>query len=334
MQKNDLQKAVELINSSKNVLITTHTKPDGDSCGCLVAFAHALNTLQKKARILSLSKIPKWYEFLFQQNPTVLGEDITLGQLKQDQFDLVIIVDTNSYSQLPGLEDFLKENKKPVLVIDHHVTSDGLGDIELIDTNAAAAALIVYDLFEYAGWKITKKIAQAIITGLATDTGWFRFPNTDRKCFQVTAQLIDLGVNPTQIYHNMYQNFSPARFQLMTEMLNSLELHFDGRYAAQHLLKSDFKKTAAEYADTENLIDECQRINTVEAAALFVELPDDRIKVSFRSRTSVDVRKIAQKFGGGGHIKAAGAHLTGPIENAEKLIYDEVAKQLAGINRK
>ena len=110
-------------------------------------------------------------------------------------------------------------------------------------------------------------------------------------------------------------------------MLNTLELHLDARFATQHLLQTDFEQTGAAYKDTENLIDECRRISTVEAAVLFVELKDGRIKCSLRSTGGIDVRKIAQKFGGGGHAMAAGAHLPGPLENAKELIKAEVEKE-------
>jgi len=328
----DFQKAIELIEGSNNVLITTHARPDGDACGCVVAMADALTALGKKVTPLMLSEIPQWYEFLFDQKPLILEKDITIDQIKQDElgeFDLITILDTNSKNQLTDFAQILEQNKKPVLILDHHVTTDGLGNLELIDTSAAAAAVIVFELFQCAGWKINQKVANALFAAISTDTGWFQFNNTDSRSLRICADLIDAGVNPTRMYHDMYQNFSHQRFALMTAMLDSLELHFDGRYASQHLLQSDFKKTGANFNDTENLIDQCRKIKTVEVASLFVELPDDKIKVSLRSRGPVDVRKIAQKFNGGGHTKAAGIHMPAPIENVKKLIYDEVAKQLA-----
>jgi phosphoesterase RecJ-like protein len=328
---NDIQKAVELINKANDVLITTHTRPDGDACASVVAMHEVLITLGKKVKLLFLSQIPEWYEFLFAEKVPILGNDVTLDQLKQGQFakpDLIIIIDTNSYSQLPKFEDYLKQNTNPVLVIDHHITADGLGDVELLDTTAAATALIVYDLLKHANWPITEKIARALFVAVATDTGWFQFANTDSRVYRDCAELIDAGAEPTQIHHDLYQNFSPQRFKLMTAMLNTLELHFDGRYAAQHLSLADFQRTGAAHKDTENLIDECRRIGTVEVAALFVELKDGRIRCSLRSTRAVDVSEIAQKFGGGGHKMAAGAYLPGPLQNAKKLIKNEVENRL------
>jgi phosphoesterase RecJ-like protein len=331
MHENDFQKAVDLINESNSVLITTHTRPDGDACASVVAVSDALTTLGKQVNLLFLSEIPEWYQFLFAEKAPVLGRDVTLDQLKAGRFarpDLIIIVDTNSYSQLPRFEEYLEQNDKPVLVIDHHITADGLGDVELIDTLAAAAGLIVYDLFKFANWPVTEKIARALFVAVATDTGWFHFSNTDSRAFTCSAELIKAGANLPQIYHDLHQNFSLQRFNLMVAMLNSLELHFDGRYAAQHLTRADFERTGASHKDTENLIDECRRIGTVEVAALFVELKDGRIRCSLRSTGPVDVRQIAQNFGGGGHKMAAGAYLPGPLQNAKQLVLDLVREQI------
>jgi phosphoesterase RecJ-like protein len=316
----DFQKAVELVGKSDKVLITTHTRPDGDACGCIAAIFETLTSLGKNVKILLLSELPTWYEFLFEQKPEFFSKKTKIDS------DLIIVVDTSSYNQLPELDKYLKQSDKPVLVIDHHATSDNLGDVRLIDSSAAATALIVFDLLKYAGWPITKKIAGALFVAVSTDTGWFQFSNTDSRVHRACAELIDAGVNPSRVYRDLYQNFSPQRFRLMVAMLNTLELHLGGRFAMQHLTQADFKKAGAKHSDTENLIDECRRIGNVEAAALFVELADGQIKVSLRSRDAIDVCKIATKFGGGGHKMAAGAHLPGPIENAKELVLAEIKK--------
>jgi phosphoesterase RecJ-like protein len=368
----DFQKAVELIGKSNKVLITTHTRPDGDGCGCIAAISETLTTLGKNPKILLLSELPAQYEFLFATNSIKSVKSVA----KLDP-DLIIIVDTSSYNQLPELIPLLSSlvPRPSSLVIDHHVTSpayltvrppeasvgracpsgrDNLGDVRLIDNSAAATALIVFDLLKYAGWPITKKIAEALFVAVSTDTGWFQFDNTDSRTLKVCAELIDAGVNPSKMYRELYQNTSPQQFRLMVAMLNTLELHLGGRFAMQHLSQEDFKKAGAKYSDTENLIDQCRRISGVEAAALFVELADGQVKVSLRSfgtnsikspptqrlvrragvksvksvaNLPIDVCKIAAKFEGGGHKMAAGAHLPGPLENAKKLIYDAVAEQ-------
>jgi len=327
------QKAIELISKSSDILITTHTRPDGDACGCLAVMCDTLTALGKKVQPILLSEVPEWYEFLFAEDVPVLGADIQLEKLiegRLGRFDLVVIIDTNSYNQLPKFDEYLKQSAMPVLVIDHHVTTDGLGNVELVESDAAATALIVYDLLKYAKWPLTEKMAEALFVAVATDTGWFQFNNTDSRVYRTCAGLIDAGAKPAEIYDRLYQDFSHSRFDLMVAMLNTLELHFDGRYATQHLREQDFEKTGAAYKDTENLINECRRIRTVEVAALFIESKDKRIRCSLRSKGGVDVSKIAAKFGGGGHKMAAGAYLDGPLENAKRLIFQEVAARLGG----
>jgi phosphoesterase RecJ-like protein len=334
MDRSDLQEAIELIDKSGGVLLTTHTKPDGDACGCVAVLCDALAALGKKAQPLMLSDVPAWYEFVFADKVPVLGRDVTVEQLaggELGEFDLIIVADTDSFSQLGDFQKYLKGNDKPVLVIDHHVTSDGVGDVKIVDSSAAATGLIVFELAKYAGWGITERMAQALFVAIATDTGWFQFSNTDSRIYRTCAELIDAGVKPTEICDKLYHNFSHARFKLMLAMFETLELHFDGRYAAQHILQQDFERTGARYEDTENLINECHRIETVEASALFVELKDGRVRCSLRSRGAVDVSKIAQKFGGGGHKAAAGTYLPGPLEDAKLLILDEMAGRFAEV---
>ena len=333
----DFQKAVELINKSSNILLMTHIKPDGDACGSVAAMYDTLTVLGKKVKFILPSEVPEWYEFLFAERVPILGKDVTLQQLKQGQFfepDLIILIDVNSNNQLSKFSEYLKQNDKPVLVIDHHITNDGLGDVELIDTTAAATSLIIFDFLKYANWPVTKKIAQALFVAVVTDTGWFQFSNTDSRVHQSCAELIEAGINNTKIYHDLYQNFSHQRFNLMIAMLNTLELHLNGRLATQHLLWADFERTGATLKDTENLINECRRVSTVEAAALFVELKDGRIKCSLRSRSDIDVREIAAKFGGGGHTTAAGVHLSESLQDAKQLILGEMKEQFKQLDNK
>jgi phosphoesterase RecJ-like protein len=330
------KKAVGLINNAKNVLLTSHTRPDGDACGSIAAMCDILTSMGKKANPIFVSPLPVWYEHLFVTRPPILGNDITVEQLNAgyyDHCDLIIIIDTNSYIQLPQFDSWLKKTHKPVLIIDHHVTADGLGTVELIDTTAAAAGQIVLDLFRYAKWPINKKIAECLFVSLSTDTGWFRFSSADGRTYRDAADLIDAGAEPPKTYRQMYQNFSLSRMKLLVAMLNSLELHLEGRFAIQQLMWTDFERTGATGRDTENLIDDCQRITSVEVAALFVEQKDNKFRCSLRSKADLDVAKIASGFGGGGHKSAAGVTLEGPLEHAKKLIFEAVGRQFEQLDK-
>ena len=287
----------------------------------------------KKAKPLLLSPPADWYKFIFAEPVPVLGNDVKLEELKAGKFgsfDLIIIVDTNSYVQLAEFDKWLKISKIPVLVIDHHLTGDSLGTVEIVDSTAAATGEIVLDLLESAGWEITEQIAEALYIAISTDTGWFRFDNTDARVMRNASKLIELGARPSEIYHKMYQSYSPARLKLLGKMLENLELYRDGKIALMFILRSDFDSTGATGTDTEDFVNESQRISSVKTSALFVELKDGGFRCSLRSNGSVDVRQIAAKFGGGGHKVAAGVNLKGPLQQAKKLILDELEKALSG----
>jgi phosphoesterase RecJ-like protein len=326
------RQALALIEDSPRILVTTHVRPDGDACGCIAAISEVLRSTGKSVLPLLLSSVPQWYAFVFTEKVPVLGKDVRPEDLTRGAYadvDLVVIVDTGSYSQLTGLENYLRQSGKPVLVIDHHVTSDKLGRVEIMDETAGAAGLVLYDFLKYARQPITPTAAQALFVAIATDTGWFQLSNTDSRVFSGCAELVDFGAQPTELYRKLYQEFSRERFVLMVRMLDTLELHLDGRYASQQILLEDFTKTGAEPPDTENLVNECQRIGSVRVAALFIEHKDGRVRCSLRSGGDVDVSEVAAKFGGGGHRNAAGAFLPGPMENARRLIFDEIARRLS-----
>lgn len=329
----DFRQVIEVLEQSSDVVITTHIRPDGDACGCLRGLMDILTSMGKQVRPLLLSPPASWYAAMFEQKIPVLSNDITQAQLMEgffDACDLIVIVDTDSRVQLPGFAEWLDKSSsgKKVLVIDHHVTGDGLGDLALVDTEAAATGEILFDLFKAAGWTITEPVAEAIFIALSTDTGWFRFGNADSRIFHTAAELINAGARPDMVYRRLYQGFSPARLRLMVRMLEHLELFEGEQIAVQYILRKDFDDTGATGPDTENLIDECQRIATVEAAVLLVELSDGRFRCSLRSKGRVDVRVIAQKYGGGGHTLAAGVTLDGPLGAAKDLAVREIAVQL------
>lgn len=330
----DYQKAAAALDGAQRVLITTHFRPDGDACGCLRAIAEHLQIRGKTVYPLVLSPLASWYAELFDQPVPVLGNDIKPEELAQryGHCDLMVIVDTNSYNQLPGLENFIKAARAAgtpkILVIDHHITGDHLGDVELLDPQAAAAGEVVFDLFKIADWAITRRIAESFFVAVATDTGWFKFGNADSRIFHTAAELIEMGVHPNDMYRRLYQSFTPARLKLMTRMLEHLTLHAEGRIAMQYILRKDFDETGASGPDTENLIDECQRIQSVEAAVLIVELADGKFRCSLRSKGNVDVRAVAQPYGGGGHTLAAGVTLPGPLDSVISTLLMDIQKQM------
>jgi phosphoesterase RecJ-like protein len=329
----DFKKAIELINKSKSWLVTSHTRPDGDAVGSMKAVCEIAVQLNKSVKPILLSPPAQWYKSIFNSPVPVLGNDLTPEELQNGSFgdfDLVVIVDTDSYVQLTQFDKWLKQSKVPVLVIDHHITGDGLGTVEIVDSTAAATGEIVFELFKFAGWEITPAIAEALFIAISTDTGWFRFDNTDARVMRNISSLIEFGAKPSNIHRKMFQNFSPERIKLLGKMLENLEFYHDGKIALQFIMRSDFDATGATGSDTEDFVNECQRVGSVKAVALFVELKDGGFRCSLRSDGSVDVQQIASQLGGGGHKVASGVNLKGSLAEVKKLILDKFEKGLLG----
>ncbi len=318
--------ANDLIDAAEKILVTTHVKPDGDAVGSLVGICNVLTELGKQVVPLFLSPVPQWYTFLLEDAVPVLKHDLAcsdLGEGDHSDVDLIVLVDVNSLAQLSHFGDVLRKSEIPVLVIDHHATADHLGTIELVDPEAAATGLLVAEYIRHNQWPLSARTAEALFVATATDTGWFQFSSANSRVYSDCAVLIDAGANPHEIYEKLYQDFSLAKFKLTMAMLDTLELHYDNQFAVQHLSPKDFERTGARYEETENLINECHRIGSVKASVLLVELPDGRIRGSLRSKSDLDVSRIARKFGGGGHKKAAGTFLEGPMEKARQTIIEE-----------
>ena len=334
----NFHQALRAIESARQILLTTHVRPDGDAVGALVALQSCLkNAAQKKqkpctAQLLFLSSVPDHYQFLLPAEPWTVHNQLNPQPIDShtlDQYDLIIVVDTSADRQLPGLGEYLKNHPSRVLVIDHHLAHDGLGAIKLIDTHAAAAGEIVYNLICTAGWTIDPDTATALFVALSTDTGWFRFENVTDQTYHIAAQLVAAGAQPHQIYRTLFQQFPASRLKLMTQMLQTLELFCNDRLAVMHITTDMINQTGAQRTQIENMVNEAQQIGSVEVTVLLVEQKDRSTRVSFRSRGHLDVNHIAQKFSGGGHANAAGATLNLPLNDARSQIINTLTHAMS-----
>lgn len=234
-----------------------------------------------------------------------------------DRFDALLVADTGTWSQLPGLEERVADWGAPRLVLDHHLTQQDWADVKLVNTDAAAAAEVAAELLDAWDVPFDAPIATALYLGIATDTGWFQFANTRPYTLRLAARLMEAGVDTDRMYRLLYQNERAERLALQTRAQQSLQLFEDGRLATTRVRTADFEQTGAAVADTENLINIPLQIRTVEVSILFVEQPEGGpIRVSLRSKGGVDVARFAETFGGGGHARASGLKLDAPFDDA------------------
>lgn len=300
------------LKNCKHVLVASHTYPDGDAIGSLLAMGLALDNLGKAVTIYNASPIPAVYKFL----PSI-GR-ITSRMDVQAVYDTAIMLDCGDMERLG--ESFAAVAKKiPVLVnIDHHVTNTGFGDLQLIDTQACASAEIVYRLIKGLHIPISTAMAAAIYTGIFTDTGSFRFSNTNRAAFAICEEMLQLGVDPWTVSRHVYGTYSLGRIKLLNLALDTIELARNGRVSMMTLTQEMLRKTGTQPEDTDGLINYARGIEDVKLAVLIQQKQNGRetpsgpapYHVSLRSDGSIDVADLAATFGGGGHATAAGFDVT------------------------
>ncbi|MBN1766030.1 MAG: DHH family phosphoesterase [Sedimentisphaerales bacterium] len=289
-------------------------------------------------KLLSLSNVGDMYTFMLPDDVWILDKNLTRMDIeagKLDAFDLIIIVDTRASRQLEGISDYLtqymhnKDSAGPaVLIIDHHLSGDIEGSCHLVDTRAAAAGEIIYELCKYAGWNLDQNSASALLAAIGTDTGWFRFENTSAQTFDIASQLVSAGAKPDTIYQKINQNHPPERVRLLALTLDTLELHADNRLAIMHITNEMLKQTGAKRSHIENIVNEPQQIGSVIAVALLVELENGHTRASLRSKSLINVNEIAQTYGGGGHARAAGLTIDEPLHSAKIIIINTIIKAL------
>lgn len=304
------------LDSATSLLLITHARPDGDGLGSMAALCRAAQAAGKTVFMLIPDDLPVSYGYLFPMDrPAGLSRFDTLAA----KADTIVILDTSAAAQLDGLGEKLAARRDDVVVLDHHATSEDIAAIQCVDTTAAATAILVTELLTALGWAVDRQTADALAVGMLTDTGWLRFSNTDPRCLRAVADLVAKGVRPDVLYQRIYQNDRPERLALQARVLGSLELHAEGRVAAMAVRLDDFAATGARGEETENMINEALRLATVEVALMFTQNAEGT-RVSLRSRQVVDVAKVAEGFGGGGHPRAAGLRLDEGVDAAKDRI--------------
>jgi phosphoesterase RecJ-like protein len=312
---------LNLVRQHKRFLLTTHVRPDGDGLGSMLALADVLQRHGKTTLLTVASFLPPRYDFL---DP---AGRIRRFELPGDQYrevDVAIVLDTGTWNQLGDFGTLLRSLKVPKVVIDHHLTQDDLGATRFVDTSAEATGRLVYEAVTALGGPLSREAAHALLVAVAMDTGWFRHPNTTPATFMLAAALEEAGANPTTAYERLFEHSSLGRLRLTGLVLERLQLECDGRVALTEIRRGDYEATGSTPQDSEDLVNYTRSVAGVEVGLFFMEQPRGGVKVSFRSRQDVDVARLAEQFGGGGHKLASGAILETTLTEARTRVLDAV----------
>jgi bifunctional oligoribonuclease and PAP phosphatase NrnA len=317
----------EIIDAHQRFVISSHVRPDADAIGSALGLAGILTSLGKTARVINPSATPPHLAFLDpEKSIQKIGEGVSVEQACDT--DVHVIVDTSAWAQLQEIGKVLKRTPARKVVIDHHVSADDVGADEFKDISASATGLLVLELAEFLGVPATPPIAALLFCAIATDTGWFRFSNTDARTLAGAARLIDAGAAPNLLYRELNERSSLQRLRLHAVVLSRVAVDCDGRLAHTHVFQKDFQETGAHPTDTEDLVNDCLTVDGVECAFILVELKSGQVKVSLRSRSRVNVARVAEQFGGGGHRQAAGATVAGPLATAQQRVIEALTTAL------
>jgi phosphoesterase RecJ-like protein len=316
-----MKKIIQQLTKSDRVLLASHTNPDGDAIGALLATGIALEKMGCEVVLYNESAIPAVYRFL----PSVdrIGTQLT----DLDRFDTAVILDCGDLSRVGPAADAI--STVPAIVnIDHHTTNTRFGNYHLVDVDACATSEIVYRLIQALGIEMDAAMATAIYTGILTDTGSFRFSNTNRAAFSICEAMVALGVKPSAVAQHVYGTYSLGRIKLLNLALDSIEISNNGQLSIMTVTREMLADTGTQPEDADGLINYARRIQDVKVAALIHELENGhvaadcrkRFHVSLRSDGSVDVSRIAMGFGGGGHAGAAGFSMESSLVELKQII--------------
>jgi phosphoesterase RecJ-like protein len=316
---------VKLVNAHQRFVITTHVRPDPDGLGSQLALADVLEGMGKEVQTVIASKWPPRYDFL---DPNKRIARFEPPGDAQRNVEVIFVLDTGTWNQLGDFGDWMKTAPAAKVVIDHHLTQDDLGGVALVDTSAEATGRLIYEAAQALKQPLSPWAASCLFAALATDTGWFRHKNTTPATFALAEKLQQAGADPNYLYDAIYEQNTAPRLNLLGLVLQRIRVIENGAIAYSEVLVGDYAKTGAIPQDTEDAVGYTRSITGVEVGLLFLEQPAGGIKVSFRSRSKIDVAKIAAQFGGGGHRLASGATLNTSLADAQARVLDAIRKAL------
>jgi bifunctional oligoribonuclease and PAP phosphatase NrnA len=314
--------------SHQRFLLTTHINPDGDAIGSEVAFARMLRAMGKTVRILNDSPTPHAFAWLTTEDPIEVYDE-ALAEARFAESDALVVLDTGNKQRIGRLAHHLDRHLIAIAVVDHHATHDGFGRVNVIEPTCAAAAVLVHELMREAGVAPDRRSAEALYVGLSTDTGYFRYTNTDARALHMAAALVECGVDVARVTARVNQTAPVGRLRFFGEALAALEMRSGGQLVVLEVAPEQFARHGLQGADTEGLVDMPRAIEGVEAVALFSEVEPGKVKVSLRSTGRVDIDGVCSRLGGGGHRHAAGVQLRGSREQARERILPHLEQLLA-----
>jgi phosphoesterase RecJ-like protein len=317
------------LKPGQRICITTHVNPDGDGLGSEAGLVHFLKAQGIDAVVTNPSPTPDRYHFLFRDLPGVERTHEAVKELRRA--DLILVLDISDVGRLGMLTQTVMERGVPVACVDHHISAGHLPDgPRYVDPDASATGELIFQLAQANGWPLTQLAARALYVAILTDTGAFRFSNTRPAVLRTAAALLETGLDPEQIYLDVYANAPEGRARLLAETLQTLVVEPEFGLAWVTVPPGALERLGATPDDLDGIVEVPRSITGVRMALLFREIASGRVKVSLRSVGTVDVAAFSRPYGGGGHTKASGLSLEGSIAEVQATVLAAAREYLAG----
>ena len=331
MKKEDIIAIENLLATPKKIVIIPHRSPDGDAMGSSLALYHFLLKLNHKPVVISPNDFPNFLAWLPSSETVLIYENDRDNCIKIiNEAELVFNLDFNARHRTGEMEQVLNKLSVPVIMIDHHQKPDTYATFTYSNTAIGSTCEMIYNFISFLNKKnlIDKTIATCIYTGITTDSGSFRFPSTTSTTHRIVAELIDLGIENSEIHNSLFDDNSYNRLQLLGRALQNMKVFPEYKTSYSTLTQSELDKFCYEKGDTEGIVNYGLSIKGIHFAAIFIEHRDENIiKISFRSQGAFDVNQFAREhFNGGGHINAAGGKSYGNMTATVSKFEDLIAK--------
>lgn len=310
-----VKQAKNAMLASRRAVLTTHLNADGDGAGSEAAIASWLRANGTEAWIINPTTFPDPLRFLVEDQDWVVSAGSARAAELCENADLAIVVDTGELPRIGRVQEAISDLQ--TVVVDHHPPGDvPIGGISLRDPGACATAELVHDVIHAANGPWNEYVAQGIYVGILTDTGGFRFDNTTADCHEVVAEMLRRGVHPETVHERVYGRAAMRKYQLLERALGTLEHDSDTGITWMTIPRDAYDDVGATNDDLEGIVDIPRSIEGTQVGVLFRVTQAGEVKVSFRSNGAVDVNVLARRFKGGGHVKASGAVVPGPMDRA------------------
>jgi len=312
-----IRQIVSAIRQSRTVLVTSHEGPDGDAIGSSLGLASFLKAVGKQVVVHLADPVPELYRFL-------PGADQVRNDIPDQDFDLAFVLDVGEFRRA-GKQFCAFTRIGQIINIDHHLTCENFGSINLIDDQAAATGLLIWKIAKAFGFTADHATALCLYVAVLTDTGSFRYSNSNREAFETAGELIEQGgLNAWFVAEKLYESQPRKRIELLAQALPTLEFVKDGQVASITVSLDMYAITGASPELTDGFVNYPRSVAGVEVAIFFRQLEEQKYKVGFRSKGTVNVAALAQAFGGGGHHNAAGGTVTGTLDEVKQIVYGAV----------